>query len=263
MHPDRPGVKDSKAFYDGFHSELRIGAVERIKQDSRLKTLRGLVYSHSRGWTNKRILVAGCGRGGDTIVVDNPVIALDISFNALRIAKRDFPDNIYLTADAGCLPFNGNCFDLIICSEVIEHTICPKTILLEFRRVLKPDGCLIISLPNWISLYGLARKLGEFILKKPLTAAGQPIDNWQTFKSFRQLLAPEFKITDKRGIWYYPPTGKGNIRIPDLLILPMVILLQPIDALLGKILPSIGSHILSLKCAQRTFKPPGSQRASK
>ena len=246
-------LKDSKNFYDKFHSDFKINPIERIKQNSRLKVIRELIYNHG-GEAHKRTLVVGCGRGGDTAVVDNPVIALDISFNAVRTARNSFPDNIYLTADAGRLPFAGNYFDLIICSEVLEHTICPETILLEFRRALKPDGCLVISLPNWISLYGAARKLGEIILRKPLTAAGQPIDNWHTFKSFKQLLDSKFRITDTRGIWYYPPAGKGGIRIPDFLILPMVILFQPIDIFLGKIIPSLGSHILALKLRKEVSK---------
>ena len=51
------------------------------------------------------------------------------------------------------LPFNDNSFDLIWCSEVIEHVDNPIKTLAEFRRTLKPKGKMILTTPNsyfWI-----------------------------------------------------------------------------------------------------------------
>ncbi len=63
------------------------------------------------------------------------------------------------------LPFKDNSFDLIWCSEVIEHLEDPAKSLAEFRRVLKPGGELIITTPNSyclvfriMSLFGLTPK---------------------------------------------------------------------------------------------------------
>ena len=46
------------------------------------------------------------------------------------------------------LPFLGNSFDLIWCSEVIEHLINPAKTIEEFNRVLKPGGKMILTTPN-------------------------------------------------------------------------------------------------------------------
>lgn len=50
-------------------------------------------------------------------------------------------------------------FDLIICSEVLEHLFDPLAVTKEIRRLLKPDGTYIVSTPNfdWIDHY-----LGHF-----------------------------------------------------------------------------------------------------
>jgi len=57
--------------------------------------------------------------------------------------------------------FNDKSFDLIWCSEVIEHLDNPSLTESEFRRVLKPGGEMILTTPNsysWIFLFGLLAK---------------------------------------------------------------------------------------------------------
>lgn len=59
-------------------------------------------------------------------------------------------------------PFEENSFDLIWCSEVIEHLKDSEHFKREVRRTLKPGGALILTTPNstfW--LYALAGLLGK------------------------------------------------------------------------------------------------------
>ncbi len=59
------------------------------------------------------------------------------------------------------LPFKDDTFDLIWCSEVIEHLKVPEKTKQEFERVLKRGGEAIITTPNshfWI--YPLLRLIG-------------------------------------------------------------------------------------------------------
>lgn len=46
------------------------------------------------------------------------------------------------------LPFAESEFDLIWCSEVIEHLNNPAFTIAEFKRVLKPGGALVMTTPN-------------------------------------------------------------------------------------------------------------------
>ena len=52
-------------------------------------------------------------------------------------------------SDIGRLPFKHSCFDLVICSEVMEHIKKEKIALQELIRVLKPGGTLAITVPRY------------------------------------------------------------------------------------------------------------------
>jgi len=45
------------------------------------------------------------------------------------------------------IPFSTDQFDLVVCTQVLEHVNDPKSVLNELWRVLKPGSCLWISVP--------------------------------------------------------------------------------------------------------------------
>ncbi|MFZ5835415.1 MAG: class I SAM-dependent methyltransferase [Pseudomonadota bacterium] len=51
-------------------------------------------------------------------------------------------------ASALALPFPDGCFDVVLCSEVLEHIPDYQSALDEVRRVLKPGGTLAVSVPR-------------------------------------------------------------------------------------------------------------------
>lgn len=72
-----------------------------------------------------------------------------------------FPECLQVDANQP-LPFDSESFDLIWCSEVIEHLQDPAFVMSELRRVTKPGGTLVLTTPNsyawlfrFIALFGL------------------------------------------------------------------------------------------------------------
>jgi ubiquinone/menaquinone biosynthesis C-methylase UbiE len=54
----------------------------------------------------------------------------------------------WVTTDALRLPFAKQSFDLVICSEVLEHVPQDRQFFNELLRVLKPDRNLVVSVPR-------------------------------------------------------------------------------------------------------------------
>ncbi len=53
-------------------------------------------------------------------------------------------------------PYDDGEFDLVLCSEILEHLIMdPGHMLRETHRVLKPDGYLVLTTPNAVKLHNL------------------------------------------------------------------------------------------------------------
>jgi len=62
-------------------------------------------------------------------------------------------DKRIIRAECSDLPFKNSSFDCVVCTAVIEHVIDQKRALLEFNRILRNKGVLIITTPN--PLYSL------------------------------------------------------------------------------------------------------------
>ncbi len=121
--------------------------------------------SDPKGLSAARILDVGCGTGrhmtaairfskakviGVDINLDDAVAARD-RLNTLQKSQNPVNGNgEVIVADICALPFKNNFFDLVLCSEVLEHIPHHKIAISEIVRVLKPDKNLVISVPRYL-----------------------------------------------------------------------------------------------------------------
>lgn len=102
-----------------------------------LRGLLPLIEEHCRG----RVLDAGAGRGA----YRDLLLRHADEYVGMDIGKSSATSVI---GDAQRLPFADASFDTVFCSQVLEHVPEPWLALAEFRRVLKPGGKLILSVPH-------------------------------------------------------------------------------------------------------------------
>lgn len=99
----------------------------------------------------RKILDAGCGTGWfSRAAVERGadfVVSLDIGANLLKQAGGKC-DSHRVCSDVLQLPFPAESFDIVLCSEVIEHTPDPKAAFRELVRVLRRGGLLVLTVPN-------------------------------------------------------------------------------------------------------------------
>lgn len=118
-----------------------------------------------------RILEIGCGAGLLCFELARSakiVVGIDISHFVLDFANgvKDYLhcDNVFFQqGDAEHLAFDHDTFDVVICSEVLEHLIEPQRALTEMRRILKKNGTLILTTPCALSLSDLCMNLVRLI----------------------------------------------------------------------------------------------------
>jgi ubiquinone/menaquinone biosynthesis C-methylase UbiE len=118
----------------------------------------------------KSILDIGGGMGRVSLALAksplNEVVLSDISTDMLKIASNS-PDRLtkmkLVNGDAHHLPFSDDSFHFVVALDLFCHLENPKGALLEFYRVLKKDGLLILdstnSNPLWAFFY--PRYLGK------------------------------------------------------------------------------------------------------
>ncbi|HYG16916.1 MAG TPA: class I SAM-dependent methyltransferase, partial [Bacteroidia bacterium] len=61
--------------------------------------------------------------------------------------RNTFPNVEFSVADANKFTINDE-FDLIVCTEVLEHLTNPKELVETSYRILKPGGTFIVTVPN-------------------------------------------------------------------------------------------------------------------
>jgi SAM-dependent methyltransferase len=102
----------------------------------------------------ERALDLGCGDGRLTSELDaTELTAADVSPVALERARRRLPDArlVELEPD-GVLPFEDGAFDLVLCTETIEHVRDVQLLLSEIRRVLRSGGVFAATTPAHLPL---------------------------------------------------------------------------------------------------------------
>lgn len=52
------------------------------------------------------------------------------------------------------IPVADDCYDFILCTEVLEHVPSPSAVLKELYRVLRPSGILFITVPQGYGIHG-------------------------------------------------------------------------------------------------------------
>jgi len=101
-----------------------------------------------------RILDAGCGTGINLRYLQTygDVYGLDISKEALEFSRiRGLSPLICGSVDM--LPLKSEYVDLVVALDVIEHIQDDVSAIRELNRVLRPGGCLIVTVPAFQFLW--------------------------------------------------------------------------------------------------------------
>lgn len=132
---------------------------------------RSALFRELVGGPGLRVLDLGCRYGALTraYAAGNEVVGVDVDREALAAAATLGIETVWADLDEP-LPFGDESFDVVVCGEVFEHLRFPDKLVEEARRVLRPGGMLVGSVPN---SYRLKSRL-RFLLGRPPEFADDP-----------------------------------------------------------------------------------------
>ena len=137
-------------------------------------------------------VACGTGFGSRVLAHRARVSGVDREPEAIAIA-RSRVDGAFLVADVPPIPFADRAFDFVVCFETIEHISDDREFLREVRRVLRPDGLLLISTPN----------------KDISSVNGEPVNPWHvreyTLDSLVELLGSAGLTVREVYVQSFPP----------------------------------------------------------
>lgn len=163
----------------------------------------------------------------------------DIGRYGFRVVYADLspakcPD---VQADAARIPFRAGSFDLVICTELLEHVREPRTVLVEIYRILRAGGCLPICVPFLYQIHGDPQDYGRYTdryWREELVRAGfgvqtlerqglywsvltdlvraylaEGVGNGRVWARVRRVLTPGVAVAKRMAVWL---DGRRHVR---------------------------------------------------
>jgi ubiquinone/menaquinone biosynthesis C-methylase UbiE len=130
--------------YDWIVAADHLFGVESVFHRNRERVFSRLMRQYA---DRTSVLDVGCGTGLLLRHMKEDAIGLDINPWNVKKAKEHTGRQV-IRADAEYLPVRPAAFDLVVCTETLEHLPDPLGALREVRRALKQNGKVIGSVPH-------------------------------------------------------------------------------------------------------------------
>ncbi|HSD98592.1 MAG TPA: class I SAM-dependent methyltransferase [Patescibacteria group bacterium] len=175
---------------DNFRKHTHRNPIQRFLLDNFYKH----VFRLLKLVPNGSILDVGCGEGFTLHKLQEAHIGkklegIEYQEKAIKLGKKQYPDLLIKQGSIYELPYKDSAFDLVLCTEVLEHMEDPKKALAELVRVSKKY--ILLSVPNEPFFM-----LAQLLRGKNWSRLGNDIEhiNHWSFLGFQKFVSEKIKI---------------------------------------------------------------------
>ncbi len=196
---------------DAMYAEHPTPYVRGLSRQIELARVR-MVIDLARITPDDAVLEIGCEAGGLLVAVPptRRLVGIDISIRALRDAelrlRGGHVELYHVDAERG-LPFRPGEFDVVLCSEMLEHTKDPATVLRHIRALCTPTTRVVLSVPiesRKLRAKALLRRFG--LLRVIAGDVEEHQSEWHVHAfspaMLNRLLDGSFDIVARRTTWF-------------------------------------------------------------
>lgn len=183
----------------------RSNPIIRYIERRRLETIREL----AQPVRSERLLEIGCG-GGHVLRMfpECRLVGVDVSGEMLAKAKKNLAgfDVELHKGELASLGLEERSFDVIVCTEVLEHVVDPDAILDSIARLAKPGGRVVITFPNDELINGVKGAVVRLGISRlpPFSSMSWGGDDFHlhvwSIAEMRTLLARRFRVEVERHV---------------------------------------------------------------
>ena len=153
---------------------------------------------------NKKVLDIASGEGYGSSLLSSKaafVYGVDIDEEVVNFSSKKYKsDNIkFLVGSASQIPIESQSVDVVVSFETIEHHDKHKEMFIEMKRVLKPDGILIMSSPDKLNYSDVPKFNNPFHVKELYR------------EEFKALISLHFNHVEM----YYQSMLYGSLIVPE------------------------------------------------
>ncbi|MFG0333085.1 MAG: methyltransferase domain-containing protein [Maioricimonas sp. JB049] len=193
-----------------YHSHPRNSKYAR-KADGKQRRASRRIARLRRHVTGPRFLDIGCSIGGAVEAArlkGFDATGIDLDAGSIRQALQLFPRNRFLQGTSEEFAELGEQFNLIFCTEVIEHVPQPDRFMRAVRRLLAPGGLLYVTTPH-LHHFRVPRNVLEWHSLKP------PEHIAMFGRKALQTLTQRHRLKTVHIAWNLKPNLKATFRAVD------------------------------------------------
>jgi ubiquinone/menaquinone biosynthesis C-methylase UbiE len=194
---------------------------------------KSLIFRYLGDVRGKRILDLGCGTGNYAIelarrgaIVTGIDASMDMLDTAMEKAKAAGLQIAFLEGRAEEMPLKAGSFDALVSVTACEFFGDMRMAAGEMKRVIKPDGKIVIGTINKLSLYGVEKKISS-IYKKESSYRNARFNSIFEMRRFFDVI--KWKTT----IFALPWMPKRVLAVFEKSDLPLSLFLKPCGAFLA------------------------------